>query len=277
MTMKNKESIVLLISFLLTLAPFRGIAQTDTIPDHKITTSVKMIGIGGTNILDTYISPEKYTGPEIRFISMVNKQKVGRNISTMMMNQGDLSYSKNRASNSDEIAGMYNFAYGLHYNWSLLGGNLRLQAGGLLDLNLGFIYNTRNSNNPAQARCYLNLTPSGSAEYDWHIHDHIYMLRYAVQLPLVGVMFSPNYGQAYYEIFSKGNYDHNIVPTTFISAPCFRQMFTVDFNLWHTTFRIGYMGDYQQSSVNNLKSHIYTHSLVIGVVRRFSLLNIRRK
>ncbi len=277
MMTNSKTNLRMLLLSMFAALPLMGHAQADTISDNKIITSVKMLSIGATNILDTYISPEKYTGTELRFISMVNRRKIGRNISTMMINQGDMSYTKNRASNSDDIAGMYNFAFGWHYNWSLLGGDLRMQAGGLVDLNIGFIYNTRNGNNPAQARCYINLTPSGSAEYDWHIHNHIYMLRYAVQLPLVGLMFSPNYGQSYYEIFSKGNYDHNIVPTTFISAPCFRQMLTVDFNLWHTTFRIGYMGDYQQSNVNNLKSHIYTHSLVIGVVRQFSLLNIRHK
>ena len=46
-------------------------------------------------------------------------------------------------------------------------------------------------------------------------------------------------------------------------------MLTVDFRLARTTWRIGYMGNYEQSNVNNLKTHTYTHSLVIGVVKRF--------
>ena len=66
----------------------------------------------------------------------------------------------------------------------------------------------------------------------------------------------------------EGNYDHNIVPTTFISAPTMRQLFTID---WHTgkkwDLRVGYLGNYQQAQVNNLKQHIYTHRVLVGIAR----------
>jgi hypothetical protein len=259
----------------LAALPILGYAQSDTIPSDKIITNAKMIGIGYTNILDTYLSPEKYTGTEVRYISHTVREKIGSRWSQEIVHNGDISSIKSRSGDGNEIAGMYNFSYAWHYNWNFGGGHWNLKAGGMVDTYLGFIYNTRNSNNPAQARLFLNISPNAAVTYRFRMWNRPYSLRYEVSAPLFGVMFSPNYGQSYYEIFSEGNYDHNVVPTTFISTPSLRQMISIDVMLGKTTIRLGYLGDFQQSKVNNLKTHVYTHAFVIGIVKHFKLVNIR--
>jgi len=278
--MKNKLTLLLLSISLVTAA------QTDTIQTYRTITNAKMISIGGVNILDTYLSPEHYTGTDIRFISHTTrefqsreseKKEETKRISHQLIHQGNLSFTRNRADNSNEIAGAYDFQFALHYNWNwqLSKGSLHVKAGGMADANIGFIYNTRNSNNPAQAKVSLNIGPSGVVAYKFDAKKYRFVIRYEASFPLAGIMFSPNYGQSYYEIFSKGNYDHNVVPTTTFSTPSFRNMLSADINLRSTTLRIGYLGDFQQADVNHLKSHIYTHALMIGLVKKFKYIKLR--
>ena len=204
------------------------------------------LGVGSTQILDTYLSQEKFKGIGLTFLATSEYRKSQTsnlksqtsnlkpqtsNWSWLWQHQLNLSKCDDRAEKGTELEGGYNLYVGRYHAWQLMDGNLKLQAGAMADLGLGFIYNTRNGNNPAQARVGLQLRPSGIATYQI------------------------------------GNYDHNIVPTTFVSQPSFRQLITA---AWHfspsTALTLGYLGDYQQLQVNNLKQHVYAHRFMVGIV-----------
>ena len=270
--MKAKHTFAVLAA--LTFPLMAAAQEADTIPSAKVITNAQMIGVGGVNILDTYLSPEKYSGTEVRYMSHTLRRREGRRWSRMLVHQGSFAYADNRANEGGEMMGMYTFTYGVHYNWDFLGGRLNVIAGGQADAEIGFLYNTRNSNNPAQARLALNISPSAAVKYRFRLWNTPFSARYEVSAPLFGVMFSPNYGQSYYEIFSRGDYDHNVVPTTIASTPSLRQMLTLDFTLGRTTLRIGYLVDFRQAKVNNLKYHTYSNMVLIGFVRSFKLTNI---
>ena len=247
-----------------------------------------MIGVGPSRILDTYISQEKYSGVGITYLYIRAGKKPNKRWQNNIEHEVDLSKTRDRSHTTSMLEGNYNLYWGrvatvasrtsrtsrssMTSRTSMASrtseNGFQLQAGLAANVNLGFLYDMSTSNNPAQARFALNLMPVGIATYGFDIKEQHFSLRYELNLPLVGLMFSPNYGQSYYEIFSRGNYDHNIVPTTFVSAPNFRQLLTLDWQVsekW--AVRVGYLGNYQQADVNNLKSHIYSHRIIIGVTK----------
>lgn len=262
----------------LSQLPYPALAQADTLSSdnrsvgHSVRRSTSehtyLFATGAANILDTYLSAEKYKGTELRYITTVSRQTRWYGVRQTILNEGQLDYVSNRADNNNELGGMYRFQYHLRRHWELAQG-LAIEAGGGIGANVGFLYNTRNSNNPAQAYAALQLLPSAAASQQARLFNWPVLLRYEASVPLLGVMFSPNYGQSYYEIFSRGNYDHNVVPTTIAATPSLRHMLTADVPLSRrkqtTTLCIGYLGDYQQAKVNNLKQHQYAHMLVIGL------------
>ena len=245
----------------------------DTLRSNKVITNTQMLGIGAVNTLDTYLSPEEYTGTELRYISHSVREN-GTKLSRELVHQAQILSVRNRRENNNELGGFYNFQYNWQYTlgqWNVGEGELRLKVGGGVDTRLGFLYNMRNSNNPAQAYGQVNIAPNAVAAYRFRLRNLPFQLRYEVQVPLLGLAFSPNYGQSYYEIFTRDNYDHNLVVTTPASAPSLRQLLTLDFTVRHTTFRIGYLGDYQQAKINQLRQHVWSNLFVIGIVRKFSI------
>ena len=257
---------------LLALLPYAAtMSQTQPSDSQKVITRSTMVGIGATNILDTYLSEEHFKGGGISFLATVERQRQNSRWATLMEHEANISSCDSR-NTQQELEAAYNFYWGKLYRWDLMDGQLSLQAGGLLNTSLGVIYNTSNGNNPAQARAHLNIMPTGVATYRFQLFNKQMVARYELSLPLAGVMFSPNYGQSYYEIFNRGNYDHNIVPTTFVSAPEWRQLLTLDAVITRRiTLRIGYLGNIQQSNVNGLRQHIWTHRFLIGLTKRFSI------
>ncbi len=264
------------MTLLLVLTAGTACARDDTAVSPRTVTNARMISVGATEILDTYLSQEKFRGTDVRFISHTERDRDGSPWSRRIEHQGNFAWADNRSGNGSEMAGAYRFGYGVLHGWAFPAGKacIAIKAGAQLAATAGFIYNTRGSNNPAQARLSLHLSPSFSATCSTRIGRCPIAVRYEASAPLAGIMFSPNYGQSYYEIFSRGDYDRNIVPTTVIATPSLRQMLTIDIPVSRATLRMGYLGDMEQARVNGLKQHIYTHSFIIGIVKRFKITTI---
>lgn len=238
----------------------------------SIITRATLYGVGFANVFDTYLSPQEYKGVDMR-ISRESMKMTRRweNISQQTFFQADLSYTHNKVDNNNTLAALANWNYGLHYRFPVT-PCLTLMAGGVADLNGGFVYNLRNGNNPAQARAYVNLAASGMAIWKTSIKQYPLTLRYQLNLPLLGLMFMPHYGQSYYEIFSLGHASGVLNFTSLHNQPSLRQMLTADFPVGKAKMRLAYIWDAQQAKVNHIKMHHYAHVFMVGFVKEFVLV-----
>ncbi len=262
-----KKSLVVL--FLLCAYFIQANAQKDSI----ITRST-LYGIGRTNILDTYLSPMEYTGAELRILRENRRgtKYMEGNVYRQSLFQANVSMLENKAGTGSEFSFLVNWNLAYHYRFQM-NESLQLFAGPNLDLNGGMVYNLRNSNNPVNAKAYANLGASGMAIYQFRIKEHPFILRYQLNVPLLGLMFSPEYGQPYYEMSIAKDFGKNICFTSLHNQPSFRQFLTLDFPIKQTNLRIGYVCDIQQAKVNDLKSHTWSHAFMIGFVKHFYLVN----
>lgn len=248
--------------------------KLDSLKTNQLTVRCVQYGLGYSNILDTYLSTQEYKGIDFRTSrETMRMTNIGKgNVSLQNFLQADFSFGKNRVDNNNTLAGMVNWNYGLHYQFKL-SDNFKLLAGGLGDTNLGFIYNLRNSNNPASLRAYINLDASAMAIWRFHVKKKTLVLRYQLNTPILGVMFSPEMGESYYEIFSLGHYSGTIKLTSVHQQPSLRQFLSLDIPIGQQQIRLTYLGDLQQSHINNIKTHSYSHIFMIGFVKRIYKLS----
>lgn len=225
------------------------------------------LSVGGTNYLDTYLSPEKYRGTELRFVSQVVNDSRKRSMTYLLTHEGALGSLHNRVGNANEYIGHYDFSYAMMYRWETLGNDMRIMAGGMADAYMGFCYNSRNSsNNPAQGYLSAAIGPQLMVQYRFSVLGKMFCVGYEMRMPFIGVMFSPNYGQSYYEMFNRGNYDHNVVVTTLATFQMRQQLSLVVPVAKRTAISIGYLSDIRQATPNNLKQHYYYNAATIGVI-----------
>lgn len=273
---------VCLLLMLFWLVPFAGMAQDSVaLKPNKIVESTFSAGVGSSNVLDTYLSPLNYKGTELRlqYDRFRLTKMMGGKVGVQYQYSLFASNVKNDAKTAEEWAGMAYAALGYFYNANSQNAfgvkNLSVMFGPQAEFGFGGVYNDRNSNNPANAKVYLDLKASAMVKYKLEILNYPLSLSNQISVPLVGLAFSPEYQQSYYEIFGLGYYGGVVNPTTFVSRPSLRNQFSADFPLNSSLIRISYLFEADQLKVNNLKFHSYSNIFMIGYVKH--LFRLRGK
>lgn len=234
-------------------------------------------GVGGNHLFDSYLSPLDYKGTTLVCTHQreANAGWAGSDMTSMTILAANATLASNPADNGKYWDADVQWAYGLYRNW--LWGNrqnphLRLALGGLWGVNLGGTYSTRNGNNPAQGRLATELSVSGIAEYRFSLWKRQWLWRSQMDAPLFGLMFSPHFGQSYYEIFTVEK-SPRFSLTYPINAPSLRLLSTITLPLRHQHFSVGCQINVRQSHVHDLKRHAWNVAFVVGYTRTLNFID----
>lgn len=266
--MARQIIIGLLLCFLL--QP-EGKAQEDETP--YAVTAATSIGYGRYNVMDTYLTPGSkisFQGGGMRILDerMKLTHLASSRISRQQLFNMDISLTDNGAGTTSTLNGFADYSIGYHYRFKPI-DNLVLLAGASAHLMAGFVYSTKASNNPASVKADLDLNISAMALYHLSIRNYPLTLRYQVESPFAGMLFSPHFGQSYYEIFDQGN-SSGIVPfSSFHNKQAMKNYLTIDFPIGKIMVRAGYLNSLYYLNVNGIQSHIISNSFTIGIVKEF--------
>ena len=260
---------------------FAGQTEMEPVPDRSPAAKAYLLGFGWTNQLDTYLSPMDYSGLQASFLMQSERMTrlANRHISFQSTFHGAFTSTENPASTARYLGGRIAYDAGWHYHYSPL-SNLDLKGGAMVGADLGFLYNNRNSNNPAQGRFCADFSISAGADYSfklplWRKRRLPMQVHYQADLPMIGLMFSPEFGESYYEI-SQNGVGHDIICAHPGNALSLRQFLMLDVCLRRITLRVGYLCDIRQSNARSLKYHDISHSIMFGIVRHFQLMKMKR-
>ena len=256
---------------LITLSSFHLFSQDEKIHSSNRST---LYGIGGTSILDSYLSPIRYTGTEIRIVNERNQFSKQLDGKLSIQNRLDLSLSKtnNPAETGTEYAGYIDWNWGYHYHFPV-SHSLKLLAGGGTYASGGVIYNSRNTNNPISAKIGLGVATSGMALYNLNFKQQPFTIRTQFIIPLGGMMFAPEYGQSYYEIFGLGESGNTIKFSSLHNLFVCKSILSIDVPLKKVTIRVAYQNNTYISNANNLETKIHSNTFMIGFASEVVLIN----
>jgi len=236
-----------------------------------------MIGYGTGGVYDSYLSPLNYTGKNVGlyYEQMKNTELMNGNISAQHIFNANYSWTKNNTGTASYYTGIVEYDYGLLYRfkqvdkWLFFAG---MQAGGLA----GFVYNTRNGNNPATGKAHLNLSLSALANYKLKIRKQPVLFRDQLSLPFIGAMYAPQYGQSYYEI-GLGMTDDLIHFASFNNYLSVRNMLSAELPFNSFTLRLSYYFSLYETRINSLDTRLITNTFYIGFSQNFFVVSGKHK
>lgn len=229
--------------------------------------SAYMIDVGHASVLDTYLSNIRYAGVNLRLgYERMQAMKFNPDKWVMQFETGiDYSPAKNPAENHTIHTLMADFKWGMMHRWRMSEiDGLQLFSGGSTQFRGGALYAPANSNNVVSVKINWSVDITGMAVYNRKIGKLPVTFRYQVTLPMLGIFYSPEYGESYYEMYV-GNHSGLVHFGWIGNHFAMNNLVTADMHFGNTILRVGYRNIVETSWMNNLNTQIFRNSFVLGV------------
>ncbi len=241
-------------------------AQEDSAPKPlRPGVSAFTIEVGGQSAVDTYLGPIRYQGLDIvlnyehmRATSFAPETWLTRHVASL-----SFATMTNSSGTGSMLSAYIDYSFAMMRRWRLA-QRWQLAVGGEASLTAGVLYNRRNSNNPANAKAAIDLGLAGMASYHIPIRRLPLTLRYQMSLPVIGVFFSPAFGESYYEMFDVGNHSGLAHFGAWHNRFDMRNYLSVDLHFGKRALRLGYRNTLRTTHVNHLDCQVVAHTFVLG-------------
>lgn len=239
--------------------------EADTVVTIRPVAKAFTVDYGGASVLDTYLSPIKYSGYNVRLgYERLQAMSFAPEKWVMQLELGvDYANTKNPAKDLTFHTLMIDAKWGMMRRWYLM-PELQIYGGGSTQLRGGAIYAPANSNNVVSVKAHWSVDITGMVVYNCKLGKLPITLRYQATLPLAGVMYSLDYGESYFELY-EGNHTGLAHLSWVGNRFALNQLLSTDMHFGNTIVRLGYRGVCETSWVNNLNTKIFRHSLVVGL------------
>ncbi len=232
------------------------------------------IGIGGMRSLETYLSPVTYTGASFGAGVWQELPFSGHPQTWRMRFGGEASFASmlNPRGNARKYDIGVRMAWGAERMWHIGTGipfakELWLGAGAEAALEGGCGYLPRNGNNPAAARARIGIDLAGSAEWSGRLGRLPFTVGERLSVPTLGLFFSPQYGESYYEIYL-GNRSGLVHCGWWGNTGGVRSHFTISVRPGKWGVRLGWLCRLQRQNACSLRTRLLTNALTLELVSR---------
>lgn len=226
-----------------------------------------VVSYGDMYLRDTYLSNLRYLGWNIGLDVLHTGFFRDRQGTTSIYwkNINAITYGNTINVPATAAITYYSGEFGFGVGYSRLLRQFDIRAGGYASLLLGMKNNSRNINNIVSADAALNLRLDVEVTYRLRFRKTALYLSDNIQLPLIGVMFVPEYGALYYKTSLNSMVD-NLHFSSLHNRKGIHNRFEVSLAFSNVILKLQHYINYQYWTANDLYFSCLQHNVGFGLV-----------